>query len=122
MLSNCPQVSANQVVNNKGVSIICLFGGASNAKSWNHPGGPHFAEGFGVPWFHLFLRVGIYANTAKEAIDLLTVGSQEYRAKTGRGSIDSKIAILDGSLTRVLWTLGNPSDWEGAWDEYQFKK
>jgi hypothetical protein len=269
VLSNCPQVSANQVVNSKGVSIICLFGGASNKKSWNHPGGPYFAEGFGVPWFHLFLHVGIYANTAKEAIDLLTVGPQEYRAKTGRdsllrgggliflvaddktlavvevtadryavrhpgefvgpqwtssdyivstnhyisdysydknnqrtnvplsifnvtelsdvrfwtlmwdlkqrygridsymtqhimgglykngkdtgektdcgekdgkiglfgklyasnegtqvglfaGSIDSKIAILNGPLTRVFWTLGNPSDWEGAWDEYQF--
>jgi hypothetical protein len=27
---------------------------------------------------------------------------------------------LNGPLTRVFWTLGNPSDWEGAWDEYQF--
>jgi hypothetical protein len=270
VLSNCPQVSANHVVNNKGVTIICLFGGLSNTKSWNHPGGPYFAEGFGVPWFHLFLHVGVYADTAKEAIDLLTVGPQGYRAKTGRnsllrgggliflvaddktmavvevtadryavrypgeftgpqwtssdyivstnhylsdysydrnnertnvplsifnvvelsdvrfwtlmwdlkqrsgridsymaqhimgglykndrdtgektdcgekdgkiglygelyasnegtqvgltaGSIDSKIAVLDGPMTRVLWTLGNPSEWEGAWDEYQFK-
>ena len=270
VLSNCPQVAANQVVNNKGVSIILLFGGSSNPQSWNHPGGPYFAEAFGVPWFHLFLHVGTHANTAKEAIDLLTVGSPEYRARTGRnslvrgggwiflvadektlavvevtayryairypgeftgsqwtssdyivstnhyisdysydkdnqrtkvplsifnvtalsdvrfwtlmwdmkhrfggidqytaqhimgglykhdqetgqkmdcgekdgklglygelyasnegthvgmigGSIDSKVAILDGPLTKVYWTLGNPSDWEGAWDEYQFK-
>ena len=270
VLSNCPQVAGNQVVNSKGVTIICLFGGVSNSKSLNHPGGPYFAEGFGVSWYHLFLHVGIYANTTQEAIDLLTVGPPEYRAKTGRdsllrgggliflvadnetlavveatadryavryagqftgpqwtspdyivssnhfisdysydeknqrtnvplsifnvaelsdirfwtlmwdlkqrygridsymaqhimsglykndkdtgekiecdekdgkiglygklyasnegtevdlfrGTIDSKIAILDGPLTRVLWTLGNPSDWEGAWDEYQFE-
>jgi hypothetical protein len=37
------------------------------------------------------------------------------------GTNDSKIAVLDGLRTKVFWTLGNPSDWEGAWDEYQFE-
>jgi hypothetical protein len=37
------------------------------------------------------------------------------------GTNDSKIAVLDGPFTKVFWTLGNPSDWEGAWDEFQFE-
>jgi len=86
-LSNCPQVAANQVVNEKGLSIMLLFGGTSNFKSWNHPGGPYFAEGFGVPWFHLFLYVGTHASNAKEALEILTRGTPEYCAKTGRNSL-----------------------------------
>jgi hypothetical protein len=86
-LSNCPQVAANQVVNEKGLSIILLFGGGSNYKSWNHTGGPYFAEEFGVPWFHLFLFVGTHAGNAEEAIEILTKGTPRYRAKTGRNSL-----------------------------------
>ena len=33
-LSNCPQVAANQVVNEKGLNIMLLFGGTSNFKSF----------------------------------------------------------------------------------------
>jgi len=87
VLTNCPQVAANQVVNERGLSLILLFGGVSNPKSWEHPGGPYFAEGFGVPWFHLFLYVGTYADNAKEAIEMLTVGTPEYCARTGRKSL-----------------------------------
>ena len=87
VLSNCPQVAANQVVNEKGVSIILLFGGASNPASWGYDGGPYFAEGFGVPWFHLFLYVGTHADTAGQAIEILTRGTPEYRARTGRKSL-----------------------------------
>lgn len=87
ILTNCPQVAANQVVNEKGVSIILLFGGVSNPNSWDYPGGPYFAEGFGVPWFSLFLYVGTHADTAEEAIKMLTVGTSEYRARTGRNSL-----------------------------------
>jgi hypothetical protein len=36
------------------------------------------------------------------------------------GSIDNKVAILDEKNTEVYWTLGNGSDWEGAWDAYLF--
>jgi len=87
VLSNCPQVAANQVVNDQGLSLILLFGGVSNPKSWKHSGGPYIGEGFGVPWFHLFLYVGTHADTAKEAIEILTRGTPEYRAKTGRNSL-----------------------------------
>jgi hypothetical protein len=44
-LCNCPQIAANQVVNEEGLSIILLFGGRTNLKSLNEPGGPYFAEG-----------------------------------------------------------------------------
>jgi hypothetical protein len=36
------------------------------------------------------------------------------------GTCDAKIAVLHGKNTFVNWTLGNPSDWQGAWDEYRF--
>jgi len=36
------------------------------------------------------------------------------------GTNDGKISVLNGERTRIYWTLGNPSDWEGAWDEYRF--
>jgi len=35
---------------------------------------------------------------------------------------DCKVVILDGKDTVVSWTLGNAFDWEGAWDEYYFKR
>lgn len=87
VLSNCPQVAANQIVNEKGLTVILLFGGASNPQSWNYPGGPYVAEGFGVPWFHLLLHVGTHADTAAQAIEMLTKGTPEYRDRTGRKSL-----------------------------------
>jgi hypothetical protein len=36
------------------------------------------------------------------------------------GTNAAKISILDGDKSRALWTLGNPMDWEGAWDEFRF--
>ncbi len=87
VLTNSPQVAANQLVNEKGVSISLLAGGATNPRSLDYKGGAYSAEGFGIPWFHLFLYVGTHAGTAKEAIDMLTRGTPEYRRRTGRESL-----------------------------------
>jgi hypothetical protein len=87
ILTNSPQVAANQVVNDKGVSISLLAGGATNPRSLNHEGKAYWAEGFGVPWFHLFLYIGTHAESAEEAIALLTLGTQEYRQHTGRETL-----------------------------------
>lgn len=87
VLTNCPQVAANQVVNDKGVSLSLLYGGSTNPRSLNYQDKSYCAEGFGVPWFHLFLYIGTQANTAEEAIQMLTKGNQEYRAKTGRKTL-----------------------------------
>ncbi len=87
VLTNSPQVAANQVVNDKGVSISLLAGGQTNSRSLNHEGEAYCAEGFGVPWFHLFLYIGTHANSAEEAIAMLTLGSQEYRNSTGRTTL-----------------------------------
>jgi hypothetical protein len=87
VLTNSSQVVANQVVNDKGVSLSLLAGGFTNPGSLNYYGKSYCAEGFGVPWFHLFLYIGMHANTAKEAIDMLTVGTPEYRSKTGRDTL-----------------------------------
>ena len=85
MLTNCPQVAANQVVNEKGVSIALFSGGRTNSRSL--VSGRLFAEGFGVPWFHLFLYAGTHAQTAAEAIEMLTVGTPDYRKRTGRKTL-----------------------------------
>jgi hypothetical protein len=37
------------------------------------------------------------------------------------GTCDSKVAVLDGVHATVYWTLGNPTDWQGAWDGYRFR-
>jgi hypothetical protein len=37
------------------------------------------------------------------------------------GTNDGKVAIFDGERYQVHWTLGRPSDWEGAWDAYYFE-
>jgi hypothetical protein len=36
------------------------------------------------------------------------------------GTCDAKIAILTGEKPVLYWTLGNPTDWQGAWDCYRF--
>ena len=87
VLSNCPQVVANQVVNEKGVSIALFSGGGTNPQSLNFNGEAHYAEGFGVPWFHLFLYAGTHAHTAEEAIQMLTLGTPDYRKRTGRNTL-----------------------------------
>jgi len=87
VLTNSPQVAANQVVNHKGVSVSLLYGGSTNPGSLDYKGDSYCAEGFGVPWFHLFLYVGIHANSAKEAIEILTVGTPGYRKKTNRDTL-----------------------------------
>jgi hypothetical protein len=87
ILSNSPQVSANQVVNQNGVTLALLAGGMTNPISLAHQDGPFTAEAFGVPWFHLFLWVGTHARTADEAIEMLTRGTEEYRIRTGRESL-----------------------------------
>lgn len=87
VLTNSPQVAANQVVNEKGVSISLLAGGITNPRSLNHQGEAFFAEAYGVPWFHLFLYIGTHATTAAEAIEMLTLGTQEYRQQTGRKTL-----------------------------------
>ena len=71
--------AACQVVNDKGVSIILNAGGNQHTET--------HANAFGVSWFLLFLHVAAYANTAEEAIEMVTKGTPEYRANTGRNSL-----------------------------------
>lgn len=87
VLTNCPQVAANQVVNQKGVSIALFAGGSTNDRSLKHEGKSYYAEGFGVPWFHLFLYTGTHAESAAEAIEILTVGTEGYRDRTNQKTL-----------------------------------
>lgn len=68
-----------QIVNEKGVSVILNAGGNQHAK--------YNGNAFGVPWFILFPYIAAYANTADEAIEMLTKGTPEYRSNTGRNSL-----------------------------------
>ena len=85
--SPTPGISGNLVVNEKGVSIHHHLGGKANPKSLEYPGGPYMSYAFGVPWMNLIFYAAIHANTAKEAIELLTAGPQDYLKRTGRRSI-----------------------------------
>ncbi|HHU75719.1 MAG TPA: hypothetical protein GXZ24_02300 [Firmicutes bacterium] len=87
VLSNSPQVAANQVVNEKGVSVSLFFGGQTNPRSLNYEGGPYHSEDFGVSWFTLLLYIATHAENAEQAIEMLTVGPAGYLERTGRNSI-----------------------------------
>jgi hypothetical protein len=68
-----------QIVNDKGVSLILNAGGDKH-REMN-------GDAFGVPWFLLFLHVAAQADTAEQAIEIITRGTPEYRANTGRQSL-----------------------------------
>lgn len=36
------------------------------------------------------------------------------------GTCDAKIVIIAGDNPAIYRTLGNPIDWQGAWDTYRF--
>ena len=74
--SPTPCICGNLLVNDKGVSIHHHLGGKANPKSLEYPGGPYRSYAFGVPWMNLIFYAAIHANTAREAIELLTVGPQ----------------------------------------------
>ena len=71
--------SGCQVVNDRGVSLILNAGGDQHRKM--------NANAFGVSWFLLFLHVAAYADTAEEAIEMITRGTPDYRSNTGRNSL-----------------------------------
>lgn len=87
VLTNSPQAAANQVVNDKGLSLSLLWGGITNPKSLNYKGESYCAEGFGAAWFHLFLYIGTHADNAEQAIEMLTLGTPGYRSRTGRKTL-----------------------------------
>jgi len=68
-----------QIVNEKGVSLILNAGGDQHQEM--------DANAFGVSWFILFLHVAAHADTAAEAIEMITQGTPEYRKNTGRNSL-----------------------------------
>ena len=45
------------------------------------------ANAFGVSWFMLFLHVAAYANSAEDAIEMISRGTPEYRANAKRNSL-----------------------------------
>jgi hypothetical protein len=79
VLTNGGEGAGCQIVNNKGVSIILNAGGDQHAR--------YNANAFGIPWFLLFLYVATYANTADDAIEMITKGTPEYRTNSGRNSL-----------------------------------
>ncbi len=111
-------------INSRGVSISLFAGGTTGARSLDYNGNAYVAEGFGVPWFHLFLYAGTHANTAEEAIELLTLGHRDYRSRTGRKTIlhgggwifmvsDSRdIAVVEVTANR--YAIRRPGQFTGA--------
>jgi len=68
-----------QIVNARGVSVILNAGGNQHQEQQGNA--------FGVPWFLLFLHVAAQANTADQAVEMITRGTPEYRERTGRRSL-----------------------------------
>ncbi len=68
-----------QIVNDKGLSLILNAGGNLHREMQG--------DAFGVPWFLLFLTVAAQADSAEEAIEMITRGTPAYRAQTQRNSL-----------------------------------
>jgi hypothetical protein len=79
-----PASNGLMLINDKGVVVHHHFGGATTQKAIEYEGGPYFSDAFGVPWPNALLYAAVHANTAEEAIEYLTLGSEQYREKTGR--------------------------------------
>ena len=104
--------SGCQIANDKGVSIILNAGGNQHAETG--------ANAFGVPWFLLFLYVAAHADSAAQAIELISQGTPGYRANTGRNSLlrtgtwnflvadRSELAVLETSCDR--YAVRRPGD------------
>lgn len=122
-VGNLPSTNGLFLVNDKGVSIAHHFGGLTNPKSLEFHGGPYIASAFGVPWWNVLLYAAVHANTAQEAIELITVGPKEYHDRTGRASLlrdggwnwmvaDSKtMAVVEVSCDR--YAIRYPGEFTG---------
>lgn len=98
-----------QIVNEKGVSLILNAGG--NLHQEMH------GNAFGVSWFVLFLHVAAYANSAEEAIEMITKGTEDYRVNTGRNSL-----LRTGTWNFMISDRENCAIVETACDRYAIRK
>lgn len=95
-LSTAGMIMANMIVNDKGVAVCHNSGGSAYKRE----------QDFGVPWGVLYFYAGTYANSAKEAVEIETIGTPEYRKKTGRKTVlrcgDSASLVADRSEAFVV--------------------
>ena len=70
-------------VNSKGVGAVILAGPSRTLV----PEEGIFERSFGVPWPIVQFMISAYANNLQEAIDIVTLGTPEYRLKTGRSTL-----------------------------------
>ena len=71
------------VVNSKGVAAVILAGPSRTLV----PEEGIFERSFGVPWPIVEFMIAAYADNLQEAIDMVALGTPEYRLKTGRSTL-----------------------------------
>lgn len=69
--------------NNKGLALALTVGGN---KTWI-PSENIYERAFGVTWQYILLKALSSASSAQEVLELVTVGTPEYRAATGRNTL-----------------------------------
>ena len=69
--------------NNKGLALALTVGGN---KTWI-PSENIYERAFGVTWQYILLKALSSANSAQDVLELVTVGTPEYRAATGRNTL-----------------------------------
>ena len=116
-LTTAGKVGGLMAVNNKGLSFHLTAGG--NAVLTDYA--------FGVNYFPLISFISAYADNADEAVKILTLGTAEYRAKTGRATLlktghwgwmavdSSKMVTVESTAHR--YATRNPGDYgeTGQW-------
>ncbi len=100
-LSSAGMIMANYAVNNKGLAIGHLSGGSRYEKDCD----------FGVPWPFRMLHAVAYTDNRDDAIEMMTLGTPEYRAATDRSTLlrdgDSNTIVADKDSCGVLETTAH---------------
>ena len=109
------------------VMLLNLFGGCSDTRSEGSIDTYMLQNIFSST----YLRdkdTGNYIYAMKDNNDNMLTAGEAFGCVQGtvtnhgwiKGTNAAKIAVLNGAESRCLFCLGNPMDWEGDWDEFDF--
>lgn len=94
-------------VNNKGLALLLTVGGN---KTWI-PSENIYERAFGVTWQYILLKALSSAKSVPEVVELVTVGTPEYRKATGRKTLlrtrHNNYVMLDKNEALVVEVTAN---------------
>ena len=119
------------------INTAGMVGGNNTLVNWEGLGISHYYGGFsddpvdhGVPFSPLLTHAAAYSKTVDDAIEMLTVGTDEYRERTGRSTVlrsgpwafniadPESIAVIEVTAHRYCVRRPGEADEEGNYTIY----